>query len=138
MGQSRNHALLLTTCLLASCQTQAKQPNPAFPPQVRGTWEPGPAPCRLPLDYDSDAGFEIRPEILIGYEHTQKPTKVQQISVNPNAWRVESIEEYDGNKTRKIEIYVLHDDSMTVANQSMSQQYNRCHNNTNNKQAHDG
>lgn len=111
--------LLTTTC-------QAAFSRATYPAQIRGTWEPGPYPCQLPLEYDSDAGFEIKQSILLGYEHQNKPTYIQKISSAPEAWRIESIEEYGGKLSREVEIFVLDKDSMTITDGDSAETYNRC------------
>ena len=98
----------------------------SYPAALIGQWEPGPHPCKLPLTYDSDAGFKIAARLLQGYEHSDTPKKVQQISVAPKAWRIEAIEAHDEDKTPVVDIYVLSGDYLTVTDGERSTTYNRC------------
>lgn len=100
---------------------------PGYPDQVLGRWEPGPGPCRLPLDYDSTAGFEVRPQLLQGYEHTNTPKAVQLLSSSPPAWRIESIEEHDGVEDKVTDIFVVDNDHLTVTDGRNTNTYRRCH-----------
>ena len=99
----------------------------AYPAALIGQWEPGPNPCKLPLTYDSDGGFKIAARMLQGYEHSDTPKRVQLISDAPKAWRIEAIEEHDGDKNPVVDIYVLSGDYLTVTDGERSTTYNRCH-----------
>lgn len=101
-------------------------PVSSYPAALIGRWEPGPNPCKLPLTYDSDAGFKIAARSLQGYEHTDTPKKVQQISVAPKAWRIEAVEEHDEDRNPVVDIYVLSGDYLTVTDGERSTTYNRC------------
>lgn len=103
-----------------------KSMGSSYPAALIGQWEPSPNPCKLPLTYDSDAGFKITARLLQGYEHSDTPKKVQQISVAPKAWRIEAIEEHDEDKTPVVDIYVLSGDYLTVTDGERSTTYNRC------------
>jgi hypothetical protein len=98
----------------------------SYPVALIGQWEPGPNPCKLPLTYDSDAGFKIAARLLQGYEHSDTPKKVQQISAAPKAWRIEAIEEHDEDKNPVVDIYVLSGNYLTVTDGERSTTYNRC------------
>lgn len=98
----------------------------SYPAALAGQWEPGPNPCKLPLTYDSDAGFKIAARLLQGYEHSDTPKKVQQISAAPKAWRIEAIEEHDEDKNPVVDIYVLSGDYLTVTDGERSTTYNKC------------
>jgi len=118
--------------LLASCSTsRAAQVEPAtgntYPIQILGQWEPGPEPCRLPLNYDSGAGFNITPKMLQGYEHTRAPKSVAALSKSPQTWRIDAIEEYEGTQDVVTDIYVLNDDYLTVTDGQQSRTYRKCH-----------
>ncbi len=104
-----------------------KSPEPSYPAALIGQWEPGPNPCKLPLTYDSDGGFKIAARRLQGYEHSDTPKHVQQISAAPKAWRIEAIEEYHEDKNPVVDIYVLSGDYLTVTDGERSTTYNRCH-----------
>lgn len=122
----RSTAIYILSALLLINASYSEASQATYPAILHGTWEPGPYPCQLPLTYDSDAGFEIKPNILIGYEHRNRPVKIQQMSVKPRAWRIESIEEYGGQLASQIEIFVLSKDSIVVTNGSRAETYNRC------------
>lgn len=124
--------MVASVWLLASCSTsRAAQMQPAtrntYPAQILGQWEPGPEPCRLPLNYDSDAGFKITPQMLQGYEHTDTSTSVVALSESPQAWRIEAIEEYEGKQNVVTDIYVLKGDYLTVTDGQQSRTYRKCH-----------
>ncbi|SDZ11025.1 hypothetical protein SAMN04487939_11654 [Lysobacter sp. yr284] len=104
-----------------------KRQGPTYPASLIGQWEPGPNPCKLPLAYDSDGGFKIAARMLQGYEHSDTPKRVQLISDTPKAWRIEAIEEHDGDKNPVVDIYVLSGDYLTVTDGERSTTYNRCH-----------
>jgi hypothetical protein len=98
-----------------------------YPDEVLGQWEPGPQPCRLPLTYDSDAGFKIIPGLLQGFEHTNTPKRVQVISSPPQAWRIESLKQFDEDRLAVIDIFVLSGDYLTVTDGQRSSTYRKCH-----------
>lgn len=136
----RAHVILLAAAawLLASCGTTVAAQSPAspseantdtavYPPEILGQWEPGPRPCRLPLTYDSDAGFRIESRILQGYEHTNTPAEVRAISDKPKAWRIESTKRWDEDQLSVIEIFVLSEDSLTVTDGQRSTTYQKCY-----------
>lgn len=99
----------------------------AYPAALVGQWEPGPNPCKLPLTYDSDGGFKISTHVLQGYEHSDTPKRVRLISGAPKAWRIEAIEQHDGDKNPVVDLYVLSGDYLTVTDGERSTTYNRCH-----------
>jgi len=124
--------VLMAAWLLSSCSTSQAAPTQAslgnaYPTQILGQWEPGPEPCRLPLTYDSDAGFKITSAILQGYEHTNTPKVVSLISKTPQAWRIESIEEYEGKQEPVTDIFVIEGDYLTVTDGQRSETYRKCH-----------
>ena len=79
------------------------------------------------LTYDSDAGFKITSAILQGYEHTNRPKLVSLISKTPQAWRIESIEEYEGKQEPVTDIFVIEGDYLTVTDGQRSETYRKCH-----------
>lgn len=137
VGSALALLLVLPTCSLAkgpgatssAIKTSAarKSQGPSYPAVLIGQWEPGPNPCKLPLTYDSDGGFTIAARRLQGYEHSDTPKQVQQISAAPKAWRIEAIEEHDEDKNPVVDIYVLSGDYLTVTDGERSTTYNRCH-----------
>lgn len=110
----------------AKISAAQKSQGASYPAALIGQWEPGPNPCKLPLTYDSDGGFKITARLLQGYEHSDTPKSVQQISKVPKAWRIEAIEEHDEDKTPVVDIYVLSGDYLTVTDGERSTTYNRC------------
>lgn len=128
--------LVFPTCSLAkdpratpgAVKTSAAQNRlgSSYPAELIGQWEQGPHPCTLRLTYDSDAGFKIAARLLQGYEHSDTPKEVKQISVAPKAWRIEAIEAHDEDKAPVVDIYVLSGDYLTVTDGERSTTYNRC------------
>lgn len=110
-----------------SRQVQTTSTESAYPTELLGQWEPGPRPCRLPLIYDSDAGFRIESRSMQGYEYTNTPMEVQAISDNPSAWRIESLKAWDDDQLSVTEIFVLSEDSLTVTDGQRSTTYQRCY-----------
>lgn len=99
----------------------------SYPAPILGQWEPGPKPCRLPLDYDSDAGFTVLPTLLQGYERSNEPHRVQRVSEEPQVWRIESTERHAEDSSRVTDIFVLRGDYLTVTDGQRSTTYRRCH-----------
>lgn len=139
MGTDTRVFLLVALLALPACST-AKGPTKAdpvqaqpvsantYPAEILGQWEPGPNLCNLPLTYDSDAGFKIAPKLLQGYEHTNTPKRVQVISQSPQAWRIEAIEQHDGEQDDVVDIFVLSgSDYLTVTDGQRSTTYRKCH-----------
>jgi hypothetical protein len=126
--------LVLPACSLAkeprstrgAEKTNAAGAATTYPPAIVGQWEPGPRPCKLPLSYDSDGGFKIAARVLQGYEHSDVPKRVWLISDAPKAWRIEAIEEHDGEKNPVVDIYVLSGNYLTVTDGERSTTYSRC------------
>lgn len=56
-----------------------------FPKEVIGTWDLGPAACKLPVNPDSDTPIEIQPHRLLGFENTDTLRRISQISESPVA-----------------------------------------------------
>lgn len=140
MGTDRRAYLLLTAFLALPACSMAKeatttgaapaQPISAsmYPAEILGQWEPGPNLCNLPLTYDSDAGFKITPKLLQGYEHSNTPKRVQAISQSPRAWRIEAVEQHDGEQDDVVDIFVLNgSDYLTVTDGQRSTTYRKCH-----------
>lgn len=96
-----------------------------FPKEALGTWDLGPAACKLPVNPDSDAPIEIQSNRVLGYENTDKLRKISRISNQPATWRVST----ESNIAPGIvvdEIYVLKGDHLTITDGESVRTYRRC------------
>ncbi len=96
-----------------------------FPKEVMGTWDLGPAACKLPVNPDSDAPIEIQAQRLLGFENTDKLMRISRVSSDPVAWLVST----ESNIALGIvvnEIYVLKGDHLTITDGEAVRSYRRC------------
>lgn len=101
---------------------------PHYPEALQGVWMPKAAGCPEPLPQDSEVLLSIEPTLSGQYENTTRPLKVQQISVDPPAWRILSTfspgtGEYDGQEWIA---YTLRDDRLTIGNAGTESTFIRC------------
>ncbi len=96
-----------------------------FPKALVGTWDLGPAACRLPVNPDSDTPIELQSNRVLGYENTDKLRSISRISNEPVAWRV-STESSIAPGIVVDEIYVLKGDHLTITDGEAVRSYRRC------------
>jgi len=96
-----------------------------FPQEVIGTWDLGPAACKLPVNPDSDTPIEIRPQRLLGFENTDTLRRISQISNDPVSWLV-STESNVAPGVGVDEIYVVKGDYLTITDGEAVRSYRRC------------
>ena len=103
--------------------------KPRYPSQIIGVWMSGVESCNVNQTYDSERIMEVTPRLLIGYEQTNKPTKVSLVSQEPLAWRVDSMLDvgpsgvFEDDDPR---LFVLGTDRLTVVTGHDVSVYVRC------------
>ena len=118
---------VLPSLLLFSCASVSSGGPVSMPMELQGVWQPGPEPCVLPGNLDSDSRIEIKTYVIQGYEHSSVPLKVTRVSASPAAWRIEYLETYGGYNDRYAAIFALSGDrAMTVVDESRPEIYVRC------------
>ena len=118
---------VLPSLLLCSCTSVSAGGPVSMPKELQGVWQPGPHPCVLPGNLDSDSRIEIKPHVIQGYEHSSVPLKVTRVSTSPEAWRIEYLETYGGYDDRYAAIFALSGErAMTVVDESRPEIYFRC------------
>lgn len=113
----------------ASSEAKDKAPVVRYPAALHGVWlGEGFEYCKNPDSLDSDSRFEITATKLTGYEDWQKPVGVQQVSKDPQAWRVVSVLHRDGYTFDTVDLMVLSSKGhvLTVVNKEHSKAYFRC------------
>lgn len=103
----------------------APQLDRQYPSEILGTWNLGPKSCKLPVNPDSDSPIRIKPHVLEGYEHTEDPQSVIQLSKEPLAWRIVETSEI-APAIQTIGIYVLKDDHLVITTGDEVTRYRRC------------
>lgn len=117
--------LMSTSCASAGAPTGAVQ----FPRELHGVWEGGVTSCRMPGNRDSDVRVEITERKLFGYEDSQDPLEITQVSTAPLAWKVRSRLHVYEDTSELTEIFVISGADkgrLTIVDESRSMQYERC------------
>jgi hypothetical protein len=118
-------SLLSTSCASAGPALKAAQ----FPRELHGVWEGGVTSCKKPGNLDSDVRIEITGHKLFGYEDSQDPLEVTQLSEAPLAWKVRSRLHVYEDASELTEIFVIsgrNGGQLTIVGESQSMQYERC------------
>jgi len=121
---------LLIAGLSAVCTGWATGRTPAvqYPKELLGLWIPPPHSCPEKGDtYEGDVVMDISSGALQAHEDSSRPTRVELISSQPMAWRIESIIELGPSGIRDSpSIFVLGTYKLTVVTQHQSEIYKRC------------
>ena len=117
-GAWRFRHVLVATCLLAACASTGATPADglaSYPAPLHGHWMPEDMQCP-PINYDSDSLTVIDAAGLGQYEHANKPVKVRQVAVEPQAWVIDSLLNIsgDGYDVPVTEIFVLGGPGLTI------------------------
>ena len=104
-----------------------KDPKANFPSQLRGVWELGFEPCKLPGNHDSDGRIEIKADVLEAYEDHSVPLKIVRVSSSPLAWRITYLLHIDESIEKSSAIYALNGShTLTIVDKSKPSIYSRC------------
>ena len=121
---------ILIAGLGAACTGWATGKTPAvqYPNELLGLWIPQPHSCpEKGASYEGDSVMDISSGALQAYEDKSRPTRVELISSQPMAWRIESIVELGPSGIRDSpSIFVLGTYTLTVATEDQPQIYKRC------------
>jgi len=122
------YMLLAATFSVGCLSANGKPPRASYPSQLHGIWQGDGNTCLLPGNLDSDTRREIKPDRLIGYEHSNTPMAVFQISRKPLAWKIKSLLHINEHFFDEYEIYALSSDLrlLTVIDESRSATYVKC------------
>lgn len=120
----RNIFLVCTIALmpLMACDAYA---SVEFPSQLRGSWDLGPEPCRLPVNPDADSPIKISAHALRAYEHTETPRYVKRASSRIAAWII-STDSAIAPGIVVYDLYVLKGDYLTITDGETTRAYRRC------------
>jgi hypothetical protein len=99
--------------------------EPRFPKELQGTWDLGPASCKLPVSPDSDTPIRIDASRLAGYENVDTPVRITRVSKEPAVWVIASESSVSPGMVVK-EVFVLMDDYLTITTGETARSYRRC------------
>lgn len=123
-------ALLALTLMSTSCASARLAPGTAqFPRELHGVWEGGVTSCRAPGNRDSDQRIEIAGSELSGYEDSQLPLHIAQVSTAPLAWKIRSRLQMYEESVDLDQIFLISGEDggqLTIVNKSNSTRYERC------------
>ena len=121
-------SFFLAAFLCAPSNANHKTSVSHYPTELIGTWEiTSSSICNLPMDQDSQTAIFIREKELVEYEEWLEPIRIKQISKNPSAWKVDSIQHIYERKSRKTQIFVLDKRGrLTISDDHRTNIYSRC------------
>lgn len=123
-SRSRQRTWLFVFASLLA-QSLSAHAAPAFPSDLKGTWNLGPEACVLPVNPDADGPRRVTSTRIENYEDVEALVHIKRISLKPLAWHVTTTNEIAPGVVSR-EIYVLDGDRLTVTNGGNSVQWVRC------------
>ncbi|TZF90132.1 hypothetical protein [Cognatilysobacter lacus] len=97
-----------------------------YPVELRGAWHVGTAPCRLPEAADSDGLITIGRDGIAAYEARTSAYSIRRIASVPPTWRLDELEDYEGETRRFTRTIVLTAGSFTSTEGRQVDTYTRC------------
>lgn len=131
LAAARSIAIFVGICISCAGSAGTKRTIAHYPKQLHGFWLDEASEC--PRDgeaSDSDMQMHISADLLHGYEHVSKPTRVTLLSSDPMTWRVESVMDVGPSgfyEVDFVEIFVLSKNALTVVAEGRGNTYTRCH-----------